>query len=173
MVFTWTGMVMPHSVDLQSGCSTAFWFLYSNKLHSKLDEYQQSRSIDQSSNYTERKKCRRAVILKASSTISTDEQSDDGLNGQKLTFNFFATTRLHYNISQNPNWHVGTNDVHNYAENTQLKLLLLPGMGIAASLNCMWCCDLQKARVSISKTMAGTALVSPPDKENVPLVSHS
>ena len=30
----------------------------------------------------------------------------------------------------------------------------------------------QKARVSISKTMAGTALVSPPDKENVPLVSE-
>lgn len=27
----------------------------------------------------------------------------------------------------------------------------------------------KKARVSISKTMAGTALVSPPDKENVPL----
>ena len=32
---------------------------------------------------------------------------------------------------------------------------------------------LQKARVSISKTMAGTALVSPPDKENVPLASQA
>ena len=31
----------------------------------------------------------------------------------------------------------------------------------------------QKARVSISKTMAGTALVSPPDKENVPLASQA
>ena len=30
-----------------------------------------------------------------------------------------------------------------------------------------------KARVSISKTMAGTALVSPPDKENVPLASQA
>ena len=31
--------------------------------------------------------------------------------------------------------------------------------------------SLQQARVSISKTMAGTALVSPGDKQNVPLVS--
>jgi len=158
--------------------------------------------FDQSSNCKRirAKKCRRAVISKPSSTISIDELSFDGLNSQKLITLFittwlhnttyprirtrnglnsqkltalFITTWLHYNISQNPNWHIGTNDVHDYVKYTQLKLPVLPGEGRAASLNCIWCCDLQKARVSISKTMAGTALVSPPDKENVPLVSHS
>ena len=42
----------------------------------------------------------------------------------------------------------------------------------ALTERCVCHFGFQKARVSISKTMAGTALVSPPDKENVPLVSE-